>query len=211
MRRAGAWVVVVALGPLGACGPKVNTTASPYEYDDPSAGAPVQQTQFKAWEQREEAPKGKGLRGGTIDRAVLLAALDAGPGTFLRQLEVTNSMDGNRFVGWQLVQIVDRQSTLRDLDLVEGDVLIAVNGSPLSRPDQLMTMWDGLRTADAITCDLLRGEDRFQIVFEIQPPIGRVPPDLTTTTVAPAPAPAAPATPTPAPPAPADPKAKLKK
>jgi hypothetical protein len=208
MRRLG-WIALVA---LGACGPKVNVDRSPYEYDDPAAGAPAQQSQFKAWEQREEAPKGAGLRGGTLDRTALLGVLDAGPGQFLRQLEVTNAMDGNRFVGWQLVQVLDKESALHQLDLVEGDVLIAVNGSPLSRPDQLMTMWDGLRTADAITCDILRGEARFQIVYEIQPPIGRVPPDLQTTTAPQEPAtPAAPTVTPPAPttPAPAAPSSKI--
>jgi hypothetical protein len=204
MRRAG-WLLALA---LAGCGPKVNVEPSPYEYDDPSAGEPIEQKQtFQRYEERVEAPKGKGLRAGVVDRTVLLAVLDAGPGSYLRQFEVTGAMDGDRFVGWQLVQLVDASSPLNDLDLAAGDVLIALNGAPLSRPDQLMAVWDSLRTADAITADLLRGDARFSITFAVEPPVGRVPPDLVPATPAPAPATAAP---TPAPTAPTAP-ATLKK
>jgi hypothetical protein len=196
MRRAALVVI------LAACGPKVAIEPSPYDEDDPAAGAPVQRSTFRGWDERVEAPhQGEGLRTGTIDRTALLAVLDAGPGQFLRQLEVTGAMDGELFVGWQLVQLLDKSSALHRLDLVAGDILIALNGAPLSRPDQLMTVWDSLRSADRLTCDLLRGEARFQISFAIEPPAGRVSPDLAAPTAAP-PAPAPAPTPKPAPPPP---------
>lgn len=204
MRRAG-WLLALA---LVACGPKVRVDPSPYEYDDPSAGEPIEQKQtFQRYEERVEAPKGKGLRAGVVDRTALLAVLDAGPGNYLRQFEVTGAMDGDRFLGWQLVQLVDASSPLNDLDLAAGDVLIALNGAPLSRPDQLMAVWDSLRTTDVITADLLRGDARFSIQFAVEPPVGRVPPDLAPAapaTAAPAPTPVpAPASQPPAPTAPA--------
>lgn len=175
---------------LAACGPKVTPNLSPFDEDDPRAGTPEQrpEPQVITWETRPEAPVGKGLRGGVIDRTKLLAVLDAGPGTFLRQFEVTSELDGDSFVGWKLVQLLDQTSALHDLDLVQGDVLVALNGSPLSRPDQLMTAWDALRTADKLVCDLLRGPMKFQLVFTIEPAIGRVPPDLQKPAPAPAPA-----------------------
>jgi hypothetical protein len=65
-----------------------------------------------------------------------------------------------------------------------------------------MTVWDALRTADLVTCDILRGEARFQIAFTIDPPAGRVPPDLAPAP-APAPAPTKPPAPAPTPTVPA--------
>jgi hypothetical protein len=153
------------------------------------------------WDARAEAPAGKGQRTGTIDRTALLLTLDAGPGAFLRQLEVAASMDGDHFVGWQLVQILDDGVALKRLDLANGDILVAVNGAPIARPDQLMTVWNGLRTADKLVCDVLRGEQRFQLAFQIEPPIGRVPPDMVKPQPAPPPAATPPPKPTP-PPAP---------
>ena len=74
------------------------------------------------------APVGKGLRTGTIARDKLVAVLDAGPGTFLRQLEIAPRLDRERFVGWQLVQLIDHAGPLVDLDVAPGDVLLAING-----------------------------------------------------------------------------------
>lgn len=117
------------------------------------------------------APPGKGTRTGTIDRARLTAVLDAGPGAFLRQVEVTAHLDGQRFVGWQLVQLVDRASPLAAIDVAPGDVLLAVNGNPLSRPDQLQTVWDGLRKANAVTAELWRGNTKLELRFTVEPKI----------------------------------------
>ena len=116
---------------------------------------------------RPEAPPGKGLRTGTITRARLLAVLDGGPGAFLRQLEVTPKLDGDRFIGWQLVQLLDRSGPLVDVDVIPGDVLLAINGKPLARPDQLQAIWDSLRTANALEADLWRGDSRLSLKFTI--------------------------------------------
>ncbi|HSN29896.1 MAG TPA: hypothetical protein VLT45_26595 [Kofleriaceae bacterium] len=113
---------------------------------------------------------GKGLRNGTIERARLIAVLDGGPGAFLRQLEVTPRMDGDRFVGWQLVQLIDRTGPLVDVDVAPGDVLLAINGKPVSRPDQLQAVWDSLRTANELDADLWRGADKLRLSFTIDPP-----------------------------------------
>ena len=187
MRRLAGLALLVA----AACGPKVNVPSSPYEEDDPRAGPPVTRSQFLGWEQRTEAPKaGPGIRTGTIDRTAMMRVLDAGPGQFLRQFEVTSAMDGDRFVGWRLVQLIDKTGPLGTLDLVSGDILIAINGAPLARPDHLMKLWDSLRVADKVVCDLLRGNGRFQLTFTIQPPVGRAPPDLVPATTKPTPPPA---------------------
>lgn len=155
---------------LVACGPKVAPTGSVFDEElaskhteapaEPAAEAP-----------RPEAPPGKGLRTGTIERAKLIAVLDSGPGTFLRQIEVSPRMDGERFVGWQLVQLLDKTGPLYDVDVAPGDVLLAINGQPLSRPDQLQTIWDSLRTANEVRAQLWRGNAKLELAFAVEPKV----------------------------------------
>jgi hypothetical protein len=158
-----------------ACGPKVSPTMSAFDEDLPvvqrtgtaEVGAPAAAP--PAIPARPVAPPGKGLRSGTIPRASLIAVLNAGAGTFLRQLELAPKLNGQRFVGWELVQLVDRVSPLVDVDLVPGDVLLAINGKPISRPDQLQTVWESLRTANEVTAQLWRGETQLTLTFAIEP------------------------------------------
>jgi hypothetical protein len=171
--------LALALVVAAACGPKVSPQPVAFDEDlrSSSQTAVVEPEVVQA---RPEAPPGKGLRSGVIQRDRLLKVLDAGAGQFLRQLEVTPRMNGDRFVGWQLVQVLDRQGPLVDVDLVPGDVLLAVNGKPLARPDQLQTLWDSLRTANAVSAQLWRGDAKLSLEFTIEPPV-------TGGTVAPAP------------------------
>lgn len=151
-----------------ACGPKVSTAPSAFDEDLGPKTAPPPAAPAAA--PRPVAPPGKGLRAGTIDRAKLISVLDAGPPAFLRQLEVAPHLrDGNRFVGWQLVQLVDKASPLYDVDLVPGDILLAINGKPIARPDQLQTVWDSLRKANAVTAQLWRGDTQLTLEFAIEP------------------------------------------
>lgn len=154
---------------LVACGPKVSTKPPAYDEDfgkPPTAPAPVNPLTME----RPVAPPGKGLRSGTIARDKLVATLDAGPGSFLRQFEVTAHMSGERFVGWELVQLVGTAANpLYDLDLKPGDVLLTINGQQIVRPDQLQTVWDGLRTADAVTAQLWRGQTKLTLEFAVEP------------------------------------------
>jgi len=163
------WLVAFV---LVGCGPKVSTAPSAFDEELPrtqtapaaeAAPAPAPPPP------RPVAPPGKGLRSGTITRARLVAVLDAGPAAFLRQLEVAPKLDHERFVGWQLVQLVDLKSPLVDVDVVPGDVLLAINGKPIARPDQLQSVWDSLRTANQLTAQLWRGDAQLTLAFTIEP------------------------------------------
>ena len=156
---------------LAACGPKVQTQTTPFDEDLESRTKEPAAEAAPAEPPRPEAPPGKGLRTGTIERAKLIAVLDGGPGAFLRQLEVTPLMDGNRFIGWQLVQLIDRTGPLGDVDVAPGDVLLAINGKPLERPDELQRVWDSLRTANELKAQLSRGDARLELRFTIDPPV----------------------------------------
>jgi hypothetical protein len=162
------WTLLVLIL-AAACGPKVTTDPSPYEEDDPAAGAPVENAQ-PTWEELPVAEVGPGAREGTIERAKLDAILDAGPGAVLRHFEVAAEHVGNRFLGWRLVAVDPKHRGFDGVDLLPGDVLVALNGRSVSRPDELQAVWDSLRTADAIIADLRRGEARFSLRWAIVTP-----------------------------------------
>ena len=165
---------LICIAALAACGPKVEPKGPAFDDDLPAQRAePVTSAPQPAVAARPVAPAGKGLRTGTIERAKLIAVLDHGPGELLRQFEVTAHLEGDRFVGWQLVQVLDHQGVLADLDVAPGDVLLALNGQPLSRPDQLQTVWDSLRTANEVVADLWRGNAKLQLRFAIEPKVTR--------------------------------------
>jgi hypothetical protein len=159
---------------LAACGPAVAPKPPSFDEDfatdrtptDVAVGPTVAASTAKP---RPDAPAGKGARTGTIDRAHLVAVLDGGPGAFLRQFEVSARLDGERFVGWQLVQVLDRAGPLADVDVAPGDVLFAINGKPLGKPEQLQAVWDSLRTANQIVAQLSRGAAKVELVFEVEP------------------------------------------
>jgi hypothetical protein len=178
--RLAAAATVAAVAALAACGPKVKLDPMPFEHDDPSAGtpsahadeppgaAPATTTPPRAPTRR--APPGSGTRTGTIPRATLLATLDAGPGAFLHGFEVAPVMNGDRFAGWRLVQLMDGEHRFDGLDLAPGDILLAINGQPISKPDQLAAVWDSLRAANELVLDLARDQAAFQLRFAINPP-----------------------------------------
>ncbi|MEO8705901.1 MAG: PDZ domain-containing protein [Kofleriaceae bacterium] len=153
-----------------ACGPKVSPHGSAFDEDLPKqAAAPAAAPEVAPAIVRPVALPGKGMRTGTIARDRLVAVLNAGPGTFLRQMELAPKLSGERFVGWELVQLVDKMSPLFDLDILPGDVLLAVNGKPISRPDQLQSVWDSLRTANAVSAQVWRGNAQLTLEFAIEP------------------------------------------
>lgn len=169
VRLAIGIAVMALLAPAG-CGPKVSPAPPSFDEDlAPRRVSDVPPDDPMLAAERPVAPAGKGLRSGTIARDRLLAVLDAGPPSFLRQVEVAPKMSGERFVGWELVQLVDRASPLFDIDLAPGDVLLSVNGQQVSRPDQLQQLWDSLRTANALTAQLWRGADKLTLEFAIEP------------------------------------------
>lgn len=132
-----------------------------------SAAATVEVTRLSR--QRPLAPPGVHPRTGAIDRPALLRILDAGPGGLLRGVEVSPFFDGTRFLGWRVDQIVDATSPLAAVDLAVGDVVLAVNRRPVARPEHVMAIWQELRGADELICQVWRGAGAFELRFAITP------------------------------------------
>ena len=170
----------LAFSLLFACGPKVSTTGSTFNEDLRAEPVAATSDGVPTAKPAEAAPApvaapgcghapAHGARTGTIDRARLVEVLDKGPGMFLRQFEVAPRLQGNRFVGWQLVQLLDTTGPLAGVDVAPCDVLFAINGKPLSRPDQLQDLWDSLRKSNELVAQLWRGTDKLELRFAIEP------------------------------------------
>src|SRR5256885_15038217 len=90
-----------------ACAPAVQP--SPVKYDEDLATKKSDVAEIAPAPpvvERAVAPIGQGARTGTIDRTHLITVLDQGPAVFLHEFDVTARMDGGRFVGCQLVQLL---------------------------------------------------------------------------------------------------------
>ena len=174
MRRS--WLIALAL--LAACAPVVDPR-SPFDEDDPRALSEDQPPPTPADPSTRATPDddapspgpiaipGTGARTGTIERGTLKRVLDAGPATFLQWFEIEPVTSGGVFVGWRLVQVLPGGRSLTALDLLPGDVLVAVNGRKMVKPDDLGELWLELYAAPAITVELRRGAETVTIRFAI--------------------------------------------
>jgi type II secretory pathway component PulC len=93
---------------------------------------------------------------GTIPRRELTRVLDAAPGVFLQHVVPEPRFRGGRFYGWRLQQFFPGDARFAGVDVHAGDVIKSVNGSSVERPEQLMQVWDALRTARELTVELER-------------------------------------------------------
>ncbi len=102
---------------------------------------------------------------GVIDRAGLVAIVDAGLGRLFQQLKVSPSMKKRRFVGFQITAMHPHwaSSTLQT-----GDVVTALNGMPVERPEQAMAAFESLRTAEQLVVSLLRAGSPVTVRFRIE-------------------------------------------
>jgi hypothetical protein len=161
-------LLLVAVLAAAGCAPKVVVGPEPPDQDDPRAAAP-EPAREPTWAERPVAPSTPRAREGTIARAALLAVLDAGPPAVLQHVEVAAELEGRRFRGWRLVAIDPEHRRFDDVDLEPGDVLVAINGRPLSHPEHLRDLFVQLRSAEVIVADLRRGAGRLQLRWIVTP------------------------------------------
>ena len=166
--RAAARLVLVA-----ACGPKVVDRAEPTFDEDLGASARSPPPTPRRAGARPRRPPGKGLRTGTIERAQLVAVLDGGPGAFLRQLEVTPRMDGERFVGWQLVQLLDPTARSSTSTSRPATCCSRSTASRCRAPISCRRVWDSLRTANEVVAAAVARQRQARARFAIEPKVAR--------------------------------------
>jgi type II secretory pathway component PulC len=155
MRIASALALVLA---LGACGPRAQPR-DPGRDDLDNQAEPAPEPEPAPIEVR---------RGGEISRAELDRVLDAGPGQFLQVVRVEPSFDGNRFLGWVILAFVP-PDRFAGVDLVPGDLVVAVNGQMVARPEQLQAVWEDLRNATEVIIEARRDGAPFELRFQVAP------------------------------------------
>jgi general secretion pathway protein C len=140
--------LVIALALVPACGSAAPPSASTTPVTASAPPPPIEVTEP------------------VIQRAALDEVLDAGLGAFLGRVATAPSLDGNRFVGFRVVELRDA-SLFANVDLQPGDVILSVNGQSIERPDDAFTAWTGLRVASEITLAVLRDGQRRDLRFAI--------------------------------------------
>jgi hypothetical protein len=168
VRRQG--LVVAALGLiLAGCAERTPPPDEPMvDLDDAERAEPGSAGEKSATgEAPAKRPAVPRHRTGTIERAELDRVLEAGPGRLLARVRVKANVTGKRFNGWEVVRV-----PWQAVDLLAGDVVLAVNGRTLEHPLELKVLWDDLRKANAIAVDVDRKGEKFALTFDIVPAVG---------------------------------------
>jgi len=95
-----------------------------------------------------------------IHRAELEAFLNLGPAFLFRNVPVQPVLKGNTFVGYRIVAFFPGETRFAKVDLRGGDVILAINGQSVDRPEVFFEVWESLRQASALEIDVLRGQRR---------------------------------------------------
>ena len=103
-----------------------------------------------------------------VQRRDLDKVLAAGPARFLARVRVRARFAGGRFAGWQLVKFTDPTDPIARAGVAPGDVLVAVNGRTIERPEQLSLIWDSLRGATAVTLRVVTGGAPRDVTFQVR-------------------------------------------
>jgi type II secretory pathway component PulC len=92
----------------------------------------------------------------TLTRGEVNRTLDAAPGAFLRRIATEVRLKQGRFAGWRIVSFSPRDPVFADGPLHPGDVIVKVNGHTLERPDDLIELWQAMRSAPSLMVELER-------------------------------------------------------
>lgn len=103
---------------------------------------------------------------GSVERREVDQTVEAGLGAFLQRLSVEPVIDGEKFVGFRLVDI-DAGMIRKGIDIQVGDVLTKANGHSLEAETEAFEAFEGLRTAKEIRLAVLRNGRHQEVVIPI--------------------------------------------
>jgi type II secretory pathway component PulC len=155
MRSARAHVALLAA--LAACGgskPPAHAEPSPAgsslaAQPAPPASAPVP------------------ARPGRLSRGEVVATLSRGLGDFLTRVQIEPLLAGGKFRGWRIVQLRQGDLMWTGVDLAPGDVVTAVNGRPIERPEQALSAFQSLAVSSELRVTYERNGARRELVYPI--------------------------------------------
>jgi len=103
---------------------------------------------------------------GSVERREVEQTVEAGLGAFLQRLSVEPVIEGDKFVGFRLVDI-DPAMIRQGIDIQVGDVLTKANGHSLEVETEAFAAFEGLRTAKEIRLALRRNGRQQEVVIPI--------------------------------------------
>lgn len=154
-----AWVIVLACSALACGGP---TAGAPTVHAAPASVASVKPTP---------------LPPNTVRRSDVVALVEGGLGGFLQKLELDDVpvFVGGKFHGFRVTALLDSEF-FRGVDLQAGDVVTAVNGQAIERPEQAVRVFESLASAPDIRVSFERGGSPREIRLSILEDVaGRAP------------------------------------
>jgi len=101
---------------------------------------------------------------GSVDRRLLEAILREGPPWVLERVPIEEVMDQGKFKGWRLQ---DFPAEWSHVDLQPGDVVTALNGMTLEKPDELWAAWATMGSAGDIKVSFVREGEAKEIKVPI--------------------------------------------
>jgi hypothetical protein len=160
---------MLVLGGLAACASTRPRTDEHLitEEDDPAARAAHIGGARPAAPAPAPRPRPPLRRTGSIGREELDVVLDAGPGAFLRGLQVDPELVERRLRGWRVRRFYPDDPRFEAVDLLPGDLVLTVNGHLIVRPEHLQKVWDGLRDAHTLVVQVERAGSVFELEYTI--------------------------------------------
>jgi hypothetical protein len=111
------------------------------------------------------APSAESLTG-AVTRPALLDVLGRSAGDFLRLVEVEAELRDGSFEGWRIASLPE--GTPSWLDVQRGDVVTAINGMRVERPDDAQAIWETLQVASEVRIDLTRAGERRSVRIPVE-------------------------------------------
>ncbi len=106
-------------------------------------------------------------RSDRLSRRDVVSLLSRGLGDFLTRVELQPSLTDGKFHGWGIVRFRDGDPLWSGIELAPGDVVTAVNGRPIERPEQALTAFQSLAVARELRVTYERDGARKEIVYPI--------------------------------------------
>jgi hypothetical protein len=131
-----------------------------------SSAAPPEAPLISIEEERQAAELSAPSVPTSLERADVQSVVDAGLGRFLQTVSVEASVDAGRFQGFRIVEVRPADAW-RGVDLKIGDVVTAINGKPIERPEQAHEVFTSLKHADRLVVSYVRAGSARELALPI--------------------------------------------
>ena len=132
--------------------------------------APLPRVVLKPNPSRAQTTNGITQPTASFTRGEVQAVLSRGPGALLQSVRVQPFLKNNKFLGFQILWVNSEHPRFQAPYLQVGDTILRVNGVRIRRPEDYLTAFHSLKTAEAVEFDIWRGEERLLIEYRIIDP-----------------------------------------